>query len=301
MVVDALDRGDAERLRELLDALHPADIADLMGFLSADYREELVPHLDPETTWPRSSPSSTPRSARTCWSRSARRPWPRPWARWSPTTPPTSSTTWRTTSAPVLAAMPDVERAAIETSLAYEDETAGRLMQREVVAAPQFWTVGQTIDHLRRRRRPAGAVLRRLCGRPGLQAGRRGRSASCCGPSATRAAGPDHGAGDRDPGRHGPGRGRLHLRQVPPDLRPGGGAGRAAGGPDHRRRHRRGHPGREPRRTSWPWPACPTPGRDAGVFGIVRSRLPWLVLNLGTEAIAVQRRSAPSRARSPSW
>src|SRR5258708_15588737 len=46
--------------------------------------------------------------------------------------------------------MPDVERAAIETTLAYEDETAGRLMQREVVAAPQFWTVGQTIDHLRR-------------------------------------------------------------------------------------------------------------------------------------------------------
>src|SRR5258708_6106667 len=46
--------------------------------------------------------------------------------------------------------MPDVERAAIETTLAYEDETAGRLMQREGVAAPQFWTVGQTIDHLRR-------------------------------------------------------------------------------------------------------------------------------------------------------
>ena len=48
-VADALDRGDAEHLRELLSALHPADIADLMGFLSADAREELVPHLDPET------------------------------------------------------------------------------------------------------------------------------------------------------------------------------------------------------------------------------------------------------------
>src|SRR6266540_2649847 len=48
MVADALDRGDAERLRELLGALHPADIADLMGFLSAEDREELLPHLDPE-------------------------------------------------------------------------------------------------------------------------------------------------------------------------------------------------------------------------------------------------------------
>ena len=48
-VADALDRGDAERLRELLAALHPADVADLIGFLSADAREDLVPHLDPET------------------------------------------------------------------------------------------------------------------------------------------------------------------------------------------------------------------------------------------------------------
>ena len=41
MVVDAADRGDAERLRDLLGALHPADVADLMGFLSADHREEI--------------------------------------------------------------------------------------------------------------------------------------------------------------------------------------------------------------------------------------------------------------------
>src|SRR3954467_5956428 len=48
MVVDAADRGDAERLRELLAALHPADVADLMGFLSAGDREEVLAHLDPE-------------------------------------------------------------------------------------------------------------------------------------------------------------------------------------------------------------------------------------------------------------
>ncbi len=49
----------------------------------------------------------------------------------------------------VLAAMSDVDRASIETSLAYGEETAGRLMQREVVAAPQFWTVGQALDYVR--------------------------------------------------------------------------------------------------------------------------------------------------------
>ena len=33
-VIDAADRGDEEHLRELVEALHPADVADLMGFLS---------------------------------------------------------------------------------------------------------------------------------------------------------------------------------------------------------------------------------------------------------------------------
>src|SRR5690606_22175355 len=49
MVVDAADRGDAARLTELLTALHPADVADLMGFLPADYREDILAHLAPET------------------------------------------------------------------------------------------------------------------------------------------------------------------------------------------------------------------------------------------------------------
>lgn len=41
------------------------------------------------------------------------------------------------------------DRAAIESSLTFHEETAGRLMQRDFVAAPAFWTVGQAIDHMR--------------------------------------------------------------------------------------------------------------------------------------------------------
>ncbi|MEO0818408.1 MAG: magnesium transporter [Pseudomonadota bacterium] len=41
------------------------------------------------------------------------------------------------------------DRAALEQGLAYGEETAGRLMQTEVVAAPEFWTVGEAIDHAR--------------------------------------------------------------------------------------------------------------------------------------------------------
>lgn len=41
------------------------------------------------------------------------------------------------------------DRIAIEEGLNYPEESAGRLMQREYVAIPQFWTVGKTIDYLR--------------------------------------------------------------------------------------------------------------------------------------------------------
>ncbi len=40
-------------------------------------------------------------------------------------------------------------RAMVEEGLTFPEESAGRLMQRELVAVPQFWTVGKTIDYLR--------------------------------------------------------------------------------------------------------------------------------------------------------
>ena len=49
----------------------------------------------------------------------------------------------------VMEALKPTDRAALEASLAFDDETIGRLMQREFVAAPRFWTVGDTIDHMR--------------------------------------------------------------------------------------------------------------------------------------------------------
>jgi magnesium transporter len=50
----------------------------------------------------------------------------------------------------VLANVPEADRLALEQSLSFEEETAGRLMQREFVAAPEYWTVGDTIDHMRK-------------------------------------------------------------------------------------------------------------------------------------------------------
>ncbi|HEY9217658.1 MAG TPA: magnesium transporter [Phenylobacterium sp.] len=150
MVVDAADRADADRLRELLDALHPADVADLMGFLSPDYREAVLAHVAPEAlaeilseldteiredVLDAVAPATLAKALEELDSDDAA---------------DVVDDLEADKRAQVLAAMPEVERVAIETSLAYEDETAGRLMQREVVAAPQFWTVGQAIDHVRR-------------------------------------------------------------------------------------------------------------------------------------------------------
>ena len=43
-----------------------------------------------------------------------------------------------------------MDRAAVEASLKYDEYTAGRLMQREVVVAPEHWAVGDAIDFMRR-------------------------------------------------------------------------------------------------------------------------------------------------------
>ncbi|MDP3299506.1 MAG: magnesium transporter, partial [Phenylobacterium sp.] len=140
MVVDAADRGDSDRLRELLSALHPADVADLIGFLAAEDRKEILPHLDPEALaeilseldyeireeiLEAVSPDVLARALGELDSDDAA---------------DVVEDLEIHKRAEVLAALPEGERAAIESALSYGEETAGRLMQREVVAAPQFWT-----------------------------------------------------------------------------------------------------------------------------------------------------------------
>ena len=49
----------------------------------------------------------------------------------------------------LLARLPLADRLALQQGLTYPEDTAGRLMQRELVAVPAFWTVGETIDYMR--------------------------------------------------------------------------------------------------------------------------------------------------------
>ena len=126
----------------------------------------------------------------------------------------------------ILESVPLLERAAIEQALAYPEYSAGRLMQREAVAVPEHWSVGQTVDYLRAHRRSAGGFLRHLPGRPALQ----GRGRRAAQPSAAQRALGRHDRTQVQGAAHLPGRGR-----------PGGGGARlpplrAGFGPGGRRR-----------------------------------------------------------------
>ncbi|MBF0678582.1 MAG: magnesium transporter [Devosia sp.] len=49
----------------------------------------------------------------------------------------------------ILSALPAFERLSLKRSLDFPEDSAGRRMQTEFIAIPPFWTVGQTIDYLR--------------------------------------------------------------------------------------------------------------------------------------------------------
>jgi len=148
-VIDAADRGDEARLRELVEALHPADVADLMGFLSPAYREALIPLLAPGdlaeilTELDTNIRETVLESVATDTLASALGDLD------SDDAADVVDDLEDDKRDAVLAAMSEGDRTAIQTSLAYGEETAGRLMQREVIASPPFWTVGQALEHVR--------------------------------------------------------------------------------------------------------------------------------------------------------
>ncbi len=49
----------------------------------------------------------------------------------------------------ILGALDDADRMVVRQALSYPEDSAGRLMQREVVAVPEHWSVGEAIDFMR--------------------------------------------------------------------------------------------------------------------------------------------------------
>src|SRR5437763_9102485 len=148
-VLDAVDEGDDETARRLVQPLHPADVADLIelarsdereglvkalaGIVSPDVlaelndyvREDLLDELEPQQVADIAGQLETDDAVALI------------------------EDLDRDEQQAVLRAMDPDDRAAVEEALGYPEESAGRLMQRDLCAVPDEWTVGQVIDYLR--------------------------------------------------------------------------------------------------------------------------------------------------------
>jgi magnesium transporter len=148
-VLDAVEDGDTEAAHRLVEPLHPADIADLFELTPEDrraalaaavadlldgdvfaemndyVREQLIDALDARQVADIASELDTDDAVAIIEDMDAE------------------------DQREVLRAMEPDDRAAIEEALSYPEESAGRLMQRELIAVPEHWTVGDTLDFLR--------------------------------------------------------------------------------------------------------------------------------------------------------
>ena len=148
-VLEALDAFADEHVRTLVSPLHPADIADLFELTPADerprlaaalahlldgdviaelnehVREALIDTLEPSRVADIASELDTDDAVAII------------------------EDLEEDDQKAVLRALAPDDRAAIEEALSYPEESAGRMMQRELIAVPEHWTVGQVIDYLR--------------------------------------------------------------------------------------------------------------------------------------------------------
>ncbi len=150
-VVDALEAQDHGRAYELVEPLHPADIADLFELLERDQRPRLAAAITDLMTHEviaelndhvrEDMMEALPHEAV---ADIAERLDTDDAVQLLEDLEPEDQ-------AAILAEMEPEDRAAIETALSYPEESAGRLMQRELVAVPEHLTVGDLIDYLRER------------------------------------------------------------------------------------------------------------------------------------------------------
>ena len=148
-ILYAVDIEDKSKLSELMDPLHAADIADLLEQISAFDRSRLIRLYDREFDGDILSELDESIREEVI----------------AVLTPQVLAEAVRDLDSDdvvdlvedlgegqqeaILEVLEDIDRAAVEQALSYPEFSAGRLMQREVVMAPEHWSVGQAIDYLR--------------------------------------------------------------------------------------------------------------------------------------------------------
>ena len=148
-VESALDKDNGAAASALLEALKPADLADLFNMLARDDRRQLAAlfgsGLDPDvlvdldgTVLEDVLDALAPEVIATAIEELE-----------SDDALELIDTLDEERRRNVLAAVPAPDRAAVLEGLSFPEDSAGRLMQRELIAVPAYWTVGQVIDYCR--------------------------------------------------------------------------------------------------------------------------------------------------------
>ena len=148
-VEDALEAGRGEAVLALAGELHEADLADLLESLTHDERRQLIevlgaafdpevlPYLDAAVREEVIDQLGPERLARLLS------------ALHSDDAVEVFEDLDEAFQHRILTALPQAYRHILEESLSYPEDSAGRIMQREVVVIPSAWTLGETIDYMR--------------------------------------------------------------------------------------------------------------------------------------------------------
>ena len=149
VVLSALASGNRVNLTEVLEPLHPADIADLIEQLSTtdrarfirlydkEFYGEILAEIDEhirEEVISELSPDVLAEAVRDLESDDV---------------VDLVADLEEEQKETILGALDEGDRVAVKSLLSYPEQSAGRLMQREVVIAPEHWSVGMAIDFLR--------------------------------------------------------------------------------------------------------------------------------------------------------
>jgi magnesium transporter len=148
-VSDALEAGDSKRVRALTLELHEADLADLIQLLrpeeragliealGADFKAAALPELD-EAVRDQVLEDMPPEQVAEALQQLD-----------SDEAVYLLEDLDKDEQKDILAKLPYFERIALQRSLEYPEDSAGRIMQTDLIAVPPFWSVGQTIDYMR--------------------------------------------------------------------------------------------------------------------------------------------------------
>jgi magnesium transporter len=148
-VAIALHDGDTAKASNLVLNLHPRDLADVIELLSPEHRVALIQALGPAFNY--EVLSEIDETVRDQLSEAL----PNELLAKAVTELDTDDAAYLLENLEqedrdeILAQLPRGDRVALERQLEYPEDSAGRLMQSDFVAVAPYWTVGQVIDHAR--------------------------------------------------------------------------------------------------------------------------------------------------------